>query len=130
VPNLEEMMAERGISGDHATTHRWGICCSIELLERFTRRKRAVTGRWHGDETSIKVRGRWMYLYRAIDRNGDTVEFWFSERRNLTAAKRFLRKALERHGPRGSGSTVARATGRRSCPVIRQTDSRIGRGAN
>jgi transposase-like protein len=49
-------------------------------------------------ETYIKVRGQWRYLYRAIDSNGDTVEFWFSERRNLTAAKRFLRKALKRHG--------------------------------
>ena len=53
--------------------------------------KRPVTGKWHIDETYIKVRGRWMYLYRVIDSNGDTVEFWFSERRNLTAAKRFLR---------------------------------------
>ena len=50
------------------------------------------------DETYIKVRGHWMYLYRAVDSNGDTVEFWFSERRNLAAAKRFLRKALKRHG--------------------------------
>ena len=66
--------------------------------EQFNRRKRAVTGKWHMDETYIKVRGRWMYLYRAIDSNGDTVEFWFSERRNLTAAKRFLGKALKRHG--------------------------------
>jgi transposase-like protein len=44
------------------------------------------------------VRGQWGYLYRAIDSNGDTVEFWFSERRNLTAAKRFLHRALKRHG--------------------------------
>ena len=50
------------------------------------------------DETYIKVRGHWMYLYRAVESNGDTVEFWFSERRNLAAAKRFLRKALKRHG--------------------------------
>jgi transposase-like protein len=50
------------------------------------------------DETYIKVRGQWRYLYRAIDRNGDTVEFWFSEHRNLAAANRFLRKALKRHG--------------------------------
>ena len=50
------------------------------------------------DETYIKVRGSWMYLYRSVDSNGDTVEFWFSERRNLTAAKRFLSKALKRHG--------------------------------
>ena len=48
------------------------------------------------DETYIKVRGQRRYLYRAIDSNGDTIEFWFSERRNLTAAKRFLRKPLKR----------------------------------
>jgi transposase-like protein len=71
---------------------------SPELLEQFNRRKRHVTGKWHIDETYIKVLGQWRYLYRAIDSNGDTVEFWFSERRNLTAAKRFLRKALKRHG--------------------------------
>ena len=91
-------MAERGISVDHATIRRWVVRYSPELLERFNRRKRPVSRKWHVDETYIKVRGRWMYLYRAIDSNGDTVEFWFSERRNLTAAKRFLRKALKRHG--------------------------------
>jgi putative transposase len=96
--NLEEMMAERGISVDHATIHRWIVRYSPELLEQFNRRKRAVTGKWHMDETYIKVRGRWMYLYRAVDSNRDTVEFWFSEKRNLAAAKRFLRKALKRHG--------------------------------
>ncbi|WP_262299410.1 IS6 family transposase [Microvirga sesbaniae] len=96
--NLEEMMAERGISVDYATIHRWVLRYSTELLKRFNARKRAVTGKWHVDETYIKVRGRWMYLYRAINSDGGTVEFWFSERRNLTAAKRFLRKALKRHG--------------------------------
>jgi transposase-like protein len=96
--NLEEMMAERGISVDHATVHRWVIRYSPELLKRFNRRKRTVTGKWHVDETYIKVRGQWRYLHRAIDSNGDTVEFCFSERRNLAAAKRFLRKALKRHG--------------------------------
>lgn len=50
------------------------------------------------DETYIKVRGQWMYLYRAIDSVGDTVEFWFSEHRDLPAAKRFLRRALQHHG--------------------------------
>jgi putative transposase len=96
--NLEEMMAERGISVDHATIHRWVVRYSPELLKRLNDRKRAVTGKWHVDETYIKVRGRWMYLYRAIDSNGDTVEFWFSERRDLIAAKRFMRKALKRLG--------------------------------
>ena len=95
--NLEGMVAERGISVDHTTIHRWVVRYSPELLERFNRRKRAVTRMWHMDETYIKVRGRWMYLYRAVDSKGDTVEFWFSEKRNLAAAKRFLRKALKRH---------------------------------
>jgi putative transposase len=96
--NLEEMMGERGISVDHATVHRWVVRYSSELLERFNQRKRAITGKWHIDETYIKVRGQWRYLYRAIDSNGDTVEFWFSERRNLAAAKRFLSRAMKRHG--------------------------------
>jgi transposase-like protein len=96
--NLEEMMAERGISVDHATIHRWTVHYSPLLLEQFNRRKRPVSRKWHIDETYIKVRGRWMYLYRAIDSSGDTIEFWFSERRNPAAAKRFLLKALKRHG--------------------------------
>jgi transposase-like protein len=96
--NLEEMMAERGVTVDHATIHRWTIHYAPLLLEQFNRRKRPVNRKWHMDETYIRVRGRWMYLYRAIDSHGDTVEFWFSERRNLAAAKRFLGKALQRHG--------------------------------
>jgi putative transposase len=96
--NLEEMMAERGISVDHATIHRWVVRYSPELLERFNLRKGAVSRKWHVDETYIKVRNRWMYLYRAIDNVGDTVEFWFSERRNLAAAKQFLTRAFKRHG--------------------------------
>ena len=67
-------------------------------LERFNHRKRPVTRKWHVDETYVKVRGRWMYLYRAIDNLGDTVEFFFSEHRDLLAAKRFIRKAFARHG--------------------------------
>jgi putative transposase len=96
--DLEEMMAERGISVDHATIHRWTVRYAPLLLERFNRHKRAVSPKWHVDETYIKVRGQWWYLYRAIDSNGDTVEFWFSKQRNLAAAKRFLGRALRRHG--------------------------------
>jgi putative transposase len=96
--DLKEMMAERGISIDHSTIHRWVVHFSPVLLKRFNRRKRSVGSRWHVDETYIKVRGQWMYLYRAIDSVGDTVEFFFSEHRDLPAAKRFLRKALQRHG--------------------------------
>ncbi len=96
--DLKEMMAERGVSVDHTTIHRWTVHYAPLLLEQFNRRKRTVGGKWRVDETYIKIRGRWMYLYRAIDNSGNTVEFWFSERRNPTAAKRFLHKALKRHG--------------------------------
>jgi len=87
---LEEMMAERGIYVDHSTVNRWVRHFSPVLLKHFKHRKRAVTARWHMDETYVKVRGTWMYLYRAIDSVGDTVDFWFSEHRDLPAAKRFL----------------------------------------
>jgi putative transposase len=102
--DLEEMMAEPGLSVDHSTVHRWVVRFAPQLLERSNRRKRTVTGKWHLDETyikvrgHIKVRGQWMYLYRAVDSVGDTVEFFFSEHRDLVAAKRFLRKAFQRHG--------------------------------
>jgi transposase-like protein len=96
--DLEEMMAERGLTVDHSTVHRWIVHFSPRLLERFNRRKRTVTGKWHVDETYIKIRGRWMYLYRAIDSVGDTVEFFLSTNRDLPSAKRFLRMALARHG--------------------------------
>ena len=64
---------------DHSTVHRWVIHFSPQLAERFNRRKRAVRGSWPMDKTYIKVRGRWMYLYRAVDSIGDTVEFFFCE---------------------------------------------------
>ncbi len=96
--NLKEMMAERGIDLDHSSVHRCVICFSPKLLERFNEKKRQVTRKWNLDEAYIKVKGEWLYLYRPIDSNGDTVEFYFSQHRDLTAVKRFLRKALARHG--------------------------------
>ena len=96
--DLREMMAERASVLTISTIHRWVVHFSPLMLKRFNRRKRAVTGKWHMDETYIKVRGQWMYLYRAIDSVGGTVEFHFSEHRDLPAAKRFLRKALEQNG--------------------------------
>jgi len=82
---------------EHSTVHRWVICFSSKLLERFNWRKRQVTRKWNLVETDIKVKGQWLYLYRAIDSNGDTVEFYFCKQRDLSAAKRFIRKALARH---------------------------------
>jgi len=96
--DLKEIMAERGIRMDHSTVHRWVLHFSPKLLERFHRKKRPVTRKWNLDETYIKVKREWMYLYRAIDSNGDTVEFYFSRNRDLKAAKGFIRKALAHHG--------------------------------
>ena len=106
---------------DLSTIHRWVVHFTPLILGRFDRRKRAVTGKWHADETYIKVRGQWMYLHRAINRAGDTVDFRFSQHRDLLAAKRFFSKAIERHGPPQriviDGSQTAREANT-SCDMI------------
>lgn len=86
------------MSVDHSTIHRWVLRYTPQLLEAFTARKKPVTGKWHLDETCIKVQGEWTYLYRAIDKTGATVDFLFSKTRNLKDAKRFFRRAYKRHG--------------------------------
>ena len=96
--NLEEMIAERGICLDHSTIHRWVIRYTPELLEAFDARKRPVMSKWHVDETYIKLKGEWTYLYRAIDKSSATVDFLFSPTRNLGDAKAFFRRAYARHG--------------------------------
>lgn len=96
--DLEEMIGERGVSVDHSTIHRWVVRYTQQLLGAFNARKRPVMGKWHVDETYIKVRGQWMYLYRAIDKSGATVEFLSSRTRNLKDARRFFRRAYQRHG--------------------------------
>lgn len=95
--DLEEMLAERGVSVDHSTIHRWVVRYTPHLLDAFNARKRPVSGKWHVDETYIKVRGQWSYLYRAIDKTGATVDLLFSSTRNLKDAKRFFRRAYDRH---------------------------------
>lgn len=96
--NLEEMMAERGISVDHSTLHRW-IIRMVPLLDKaFRRHKRPVGRRWRMDETYIKVKGQWKYLYRAVDTAGQTIDFLLTAKRGAAAALRFFRKAIRHHG--------------------------------
>jgi putative transposase len=95
---VEELMAERGVTVDHATINRWVIKYSPQLEEAFHRRKRSVWIRWRMDETYIRVKGEWRYLYRAVDKNGQTIDFLLTEQRDERAAKRFLTKAIRRHG--------------------------------
>lgn len=96
--NLEEIMAERGITVDHSTLHRW-IIRLVPLLDKaFRRHKRAVGRRWRMDETYIRVRGQWKYLYRAVDTEGQTIDFLLTAKRDTAAALRFFRKAIRQHG--------------------------------
>jgi putative transposase len=95
---VEELMEERGVPIDHATIQRWVVKYSPQLEEAFRRRKRPVRGSWRMDETYIKVKGQWRYLYRAVDKTGQTIDFLLTEERDEQAAKRFLTKAIRRHG--------------------------------
>ncbi len=96
--HIEEIMQERGVSVDHATVHRWALKILPVLAAVFRRRKRPVSGSWRMDETYLKVSGRWQYLYRAVDRDGDTIDFLLSAKRDRTAARRFLERATALHG--------------------------------
>src|SRR6266704_3220618 len=96
--HVEELMEERGVEVDHATINRWVIKYSPLLEEAFHRRKRQVWVSWRMDETYIKVKGEWHYLYRAVDKHGHTIDFLLTQERDEQAAKRFLTKAIRRHG--------------------------------
>jgi putative transposase len=96
--HVEELMLERGVHVDHATLNRWVVKYSPPLEEAFHRRKRPVWLSWRMDETYIKVNGQWYYLYRAVDKTGQTIDFLLTEQRDKRAVKRFLTKAIRRHG--------------------------------
>src|SRR5437667_4333195 len=96
--HVEELMEERGVEVDHSTINRWVIKYSPQLEEAFHRRKRPVWVSWRMDETYIKVKGQWYYLYRAVEKTGQTIDFLLTEQRDEEAALRFLKKAIRRHG--------------------------------
>lgn len=96
--NLEEMMAERGISVDHSTVHRWAIKLLPVLEKAFRRRKHPVGKSWRVDETYIKVKGQWKYLYRAVDKAGNTIDFLLRAHRDKAAARRYFEEAIARNG--------------------------------
>ncbi len=92
--DLEEMMLERGLSVDHTTIYRWVQRYAPELEKRCRPHLKACNDSWRVDETYIKIKKTWMYLYRAVDSEGNTLEFLLSPTRDAEAAKRFLVKAL------------------------------------
>jgi putative transposase len=96
--HLEEMMLERGISVDHSTVHRWAMKLLPVLEKIFRSYKRTVGKSWRMDETYIKVKGQWKYLYRAVDRDGNTVGFLLCARRDKHAARRYFQRSMVHHG--------------------------------
>lgn len=96
--DLVQMMSERGIALAHTTILRWVQRYVPDFEKRWSQYARSVGGSWRCDETYIKVKGRWTYLYRAVDKQGRTVDFLLSERRDVAAAKRFFRNAIKNNG--------------------------------
>jgi transposase, IS6 family len=96
--DLEEMMTERGVAVDHVTVWRWVQHYAPLLNQRLRRELRHPNRSWRVDETYVKVAGTWAYLYRAVDSAGDTIDFMLSPKRDLTAARLFLRLALSGTG--------------------------------
>ena len=97
-------MGERGVEVDHATLNRWVVKLAPLIASRAQERKRPTATSWRMDETYIKVKGRWTYLYRAVDRDGQTLDFMLSKRRDTAAARRFLKQSI---GTNGVPSRVA-----------------------
>jgi putative transposase len=95
---LEEMMKERGVSVDHSTLNRWMVKYAPEIEKQFRRHQRPVGKSWRLDETYVKIKGRWAYLYRAVDKEGQTVDFLLTPQRDRAAAEAFLHKAIHNQG--------------------------------
>jgi len=92
--DLEELIAERGLAVDHTTIWRWVQRYGPEVHRRLRGNVKQKSSTWHMDETFVRISGRWLYLFRAVDSQGQTVDFYLSETRDREAAKRFLKKAL------------------------------------
>jgi putative transposase len=103
--NREEMTAERGISVDHSTAHRWAIKLLPALEKAFRSHKRPVGKSWRVGETYIKVKGQWKYLYRAVDKAGNTIDFLLRAHRNKAAARRYFEKSIAQNGVTRDGDT-------------------------
>ena len=93
--DIEELFLERGLEVDHSTLNRWVLAYAPLIEKRLRAFRKPHCGSVRIDETYIKVRGQWRYLYRAIDKHGKPVDFLLTAKRDLDAAKRFFRKALK-----------------------------------
>ncbi len=93
--DLEHMLADRGVHVDHTTLFRWIRAYAPKLDKRIRPHLRMTNGSWRVDETYIRVKGQWVYLYRAVDAVGQTIDFLLSPKRDAAAARRFFRRALK-----------------------------------
>ena len=98
---LEEMAIIRSCSIDHATIQRWVIKFALLIDKKVRKLKKAVGKSWRMDETYIKVKGQWAYLYRAVDSEGNTIDFLLRKHRDKAAAEAFFRKAIKHNGQPG-----------------------------
>ncbi|MCF1432606.1 IS6 family transposase [Agrobacterium vitis] len=96
--DFEEIMAERGVNLDHATLNRWVVKYSPLIAVQARRCKSKPSGSWRMDETYIKVKGKWMYFYHAVDKHGKTLNFMLSEHRAEAAATDFFARTIENNG--------------------------------
>jgi len=96
--HLEEMMQERGVFVDHSTVHRWAMKLLPVLEAVFRKCKRPVGKSLRFDETYCRVNDEWKYLYRAVEKEGNTIDFLLTAKRDRQAAKRFLDKAIRQNG--------------------------------
>jgi putative transposase len=92
--HIEEMMQERGVVVDHSSINRWAIRFLPLLEKAFRKHKHAVGPSWRMDETYIRVNGAWKYLYRAVDKQSQTIDFLLTAKRDAAAARRFFEKAI------------------------------------
>jgi putative transposase len=96
---LKSLLRNAGLSVDHSTIHRWVVRYAPQLEENFRKKyKREVNGSWRMDETYLKIKGEDVYLYRAVDKNGDTVDFMLSRKRDKKVAFRIFQKTIGQHG--------------------------------
>jgi len=96
--DLEEILAERGVRVDHAILNRWAVTYSPLIAEKARSRKSSAPRSWRVDETYIKVKGKWNYYYRAMEKHGKTLDFMLSEKRDLSAAGDFFWKTIQSNG--------------------------------
>lgn len=99
--DLEELMQERGYAVDHSTIQRWVVYYAPRIENAFRNNKKRTGARWRLDETYVKIKGTWKYLYRAVDKKGNTVDFLLTAKRDTKSARRFLTKAIDANGKPG-----------------------------